>query len=96
MRLNPLLDDPFTVLLSRAPVGNSPAATDFARGARQVMEALGVELDGERVVIKPNVTAGQMRGGPDTGITTHAGFVGGLVDYLCEHGARPRRGPWGR
>ena len=52
------------------------------------MSALQVELDGERAVLKPNVVSGEGFADPDTGITTHPAFVGGVAEYLNDHGVR--------
>ncbi|NLG28436.1 MAG: hypothetical protein GX557_11025, partial [Chloroflexi bacterium] len=87
MKIHPLLQDPESVLVSRTPVGDPVTRTDYVRGAQQVLQALALELEaGERAVLKPNVTAGEVRENGDTGIGTHAHFVGGLVDYLHAHG----------
>ncbi len=43
-----------------------------------------VKLEGERVVIKPNATSAEHFANPDTGITTHPGFIHGMVDYFQE------------
>ena len=91
MTLHPWLDDPTAVLVSRTPVPTSPTGDDFARAARTAFEAMELDLAGERVVIKPNVTSGEMFADPDSGITTHPGFVHGLLDYLLDHGATADR-----
>ncbi len=46
------------------------------------MQAMQIELEGERAVIKPNLTSGEHFADPDSGITTHPGFVQGMVEYL--------------
>jgi len=48
-----------------------------------------IELEGEKAVIKPNLTSGE-RLDCESGITTHPAFVRGMVEYLHGHGA-PRR-----
>ena len=89
MRLHPLLDDPQAVALYHTPVTDPVSWDDFRRAGPEVLAALRLELDpGERPVLKPNVTAGEMQPGPDTGITTHPGFVEGLIEHLLAHGAR--------
>lgn len=55
------------------------------------MAAMQIELEGERVVIKPNVTSGERIADPNTGITTHPGFVHGMIDYLKGHDGLSRR-----
>jgi uncharacterized protein (DUF362 family) len=52
------------------------------------MAAMEVELEGEKGVIKPNVTVGERFANPDSGIGTHPAFVRGLVEYLQGHGVR--------
>ena len=88
MKIHPLLDDPQAVLVSRTPVSAPVHREDYTRAARQVMSALEIELEGEKAVLKPNVTAGESFADPDTGITTHPAFVQGLIEYLQAHGAR--------
>ncbi|MFW5745338.1 MAG: DUF362 domain-containing protein [Spirochaetota bacterium] len=87
MTLHRWLDDPAAVLVSRTPVPTSPTGQDFARAARAALTAMELELDHERVVVKPNVTSGELFADPDSGITTHPQFVHGLLDYLLDHGA---------
>lgn len=89
MRLHPWLEDPNAVLVSRTPVQDPVGWDDFRQAARRMLQAMQVELDGENAVLKPNVTVGERYADPDTGITTHPGFVHGLVDYVLDHGARP-------
>jgi len=88
MRLHPLLEDPEAVFVYREPVSSSPTWGEFQRVALAAAAAMHWELEGEKVVLKPNVTAGEHFADPDSGITTHPGFVEGLVEYLSEHGAR--------
>jgi uncharacterized protein (DUF362 family) len=91
MKIHPLLRDPNAVLVVQAPLSTPVAWDDFRLAARQAMAAMQIELDGERVVIKPNLTSGERFANPDTGITTHPGFVHGMVDYLLEHKGAPGR-----
>ena len=91
MTLHPWLDDPAAVLVSRTPVPANPTAEDFERAARTALEAMELEIDDERVVVKPNVTSGEMFADPDSGITTHPRFVKGMLDYLLDHGAEADR-----
>lgn len=58
-----------------------------ARSIRSI-DCHQVSLAGEKVVIKPNVTSGEHFANPETGITTHPAFVGGIVEYVREQGAR--------
>ena len=88
MRLHPLLRDPQTVLISHTPLSEPAHWEDFRRAAGAMMSAMQIELDGEKAVIKPNVTVGEKYADPDCGIGTHPGFVHGMADYLREHGAR--------
>ena len=52
------------------------------------MQAMQIEIEGENVVFKPNGTIAEKFADPDTGITTHPGFVQGGIEYLLEHGSR--------
>jgi uncharacterized protein (DUF362 family) len=88
MKIHPLLNDPSAVLVYRTPVPDSPTHQDFQRAAKEVMEILQIELDGEKVAIKPNATSAERFGDPDLGVGTHPAFVGGMVEYLYTHGAR--------
>ncbi len=88
MKIHPLLSDARAVLVSHAPVEEPVGWDDFDRAARRALAALQLELDGEKVVIKPNVTVGEKYADPDCGIGTHPGFVRGMAGYLRDHGAR--------
>jgi len=88
MKIHPLLSDAQAVLVSHAPVRAPVSWGDFDRAARQTLAAMQLELDGEKAVIKPNVTVGEKYADPDCSIGTHPGFVRGMADYLREHGAR--------
>jgi len=52
------------------------------------MHAMQLELEGEKAVIKPNLTSGEHFADPDNGITTHPAFVQGMAEYLNGHGVR--------
>ncbi len=91
MRIHPLLRDPNAVLVVQQPLPTTVAWDDFRQAARQAMAAMQIELEGERVVIKPNLTSGERFADPDTGITTHPGFVQGMVEYLKEHAGQADR-----
>ncbi len=91
MKIHPLLTDPNAVLVLRTPLKGSAEWDDFRQAAARAMAVMQIELEGEKVVIKPNVTAGERFADPDTGITTHPGFVQGMVEYLNNHGARKDR-----
>jgi len=89
MKLHPLLlNDPLAVLVSRTPVSDPVSWEDFRLAAHQAAEALQLELEGEKVVLKPNVTSGEHFADPDTGIGTHPAFIGGLAEHARDHGAR--------
>ena len=88
MQLHPWLNDPNAVLVSRTPVLEPVRWEDYRHAAWQVMGALALTLEGEKAVIKPNLTSAEYFADPDNGITTHPAFVRGLVEYLRQHGAR--------
>ena len=88
MKLHPLLKDPCAVLVVRQPVPTAPAQHDFERIGAEALAAAQLEMDGENVVFKPNVTAGEHFANPESGIGTHPGFVGGMIGYVHQHGAR--------
>ncbi len=85
MKLHPLLKDPQAVLVSQTPLADPLTWDDYKRAARQVMTAMQIELEGETVAIKPNVTVGELFADPDSGVTTHPGFVQGMITYLQAH-----------
>lgn len=87
MTLDPKADNPLAVIVIKIPVPPEPAEQDFKRAAREIMTALGVGFEGERVVFKPNVTIGERFKDPDSGITTHPAFVHGLIEAAQELGA---------
>ncbi|MGE5222068.1 MAG: DUF362 domain-containing protein, partial [Omnitrophica WOR_2 bacterium] len=91
MRIHPYLLDPRAVLVLQTPPADGVQWEDFQQAAGRAMAILQVELEGERAVIKPNITSGERFIEPDTGITTHPGFVKGMVAYLQKHGARDRQ-----
>ncbi len=90
MRLHPLLDDPTAVAIYRRPVADPVGWPEFRAAAEETMAAIRLELDGEKAVIKPNVTSGERFADPETGIQTHPAFVWGMADYLKAHGAKKR------
>jgi uncharacterized protein (DUF362 family) len=85
----PELNDPNAVVVYREEVPEKPASGDYARIGSKILELLHLELSGAKVVFKPNVTSGEHFADPDSGITTHPGFIGGMAKYLFEHGAKP-------
>ena len=87
VRFRPVLRSANALIVSRTSVSAEPTAAEFAAAARSVLEAAGLELSGERVVIKPNLTSAVQRANPDDGVTTHPGFLRGIVEHLREHGA---------
>jgi len=82
------LDDPRAVLISRTPASDPASAGDYRQAAQQVLAAMQVELEGEKAVLKPNVTSGENFADPESGITTHPAFVQGLIEYLQARGLR--------
>jgi uncharacterized protein (DUF362 family) len=88
VKIHPLLNNPQAVLISRTPVSDPATWEDYNRAARRIMSAMQIELEGEKAVLKPNVTSGENFRDPDSGVTTHPAFVQGLIKYLQAHGAR--------
>jgi uncharacterized protein (DUF362 family) len=91
MKINPVFSDPDAVLVSQIPLAGPASWDDFHRAAVQAMAALDIVLENEPVVIKPNITSGERIANPDSGITTHPGFVQGMIAYVQAHGARSGR-----
>jgi uncharacterized protein (DUF362 family) len=91
MKFHQFLLDPNAVLVLRRPLDGPVDWEDFRAAARHALRAMRVELEGESVVIKPNVTSGERFADPGSGVTTHPGFVQGMAEYLLEHGARRGR-----
>ena len=89
LQIDAWLKDPDSVFIYQEQVPDKPAPEDFSRAAQKALEWMHLELNGQKVVIKPNVTSGEHFADPDTGITTHPGFVGGLAEYFYRHHARP-------
>ncbi len=87
MRLSSYLQDPQSVFVYRRAVSPVPSAADYDSTAQEALAAMQLELDAEPVVLKPNVTAGEHFRDPESGITTHPAFVGGMVRYVRAHGA---------
>jgi uncharacterized protein (DUF362 family) len=88
VRFHPLLKNPNAVIVSRTAVSAEPTAEEFIAAGRAVLEATGIEIAGERVVLKPNLTSAECRASPGDGFTTRPEFLRGLVDHLRAHGAR--------
>jgi uncharacterized protein (DUF362 family) len=88
--LHPLLRKPDAVLVYHTHVPALPQAADYRRVASEVLAAMQVELCGLKAALKPNLTSGEHFANPDNGITTHPAFIGGMVDYLSAHGAKPQ------
>jgi len=88
VKLHPLLQDPLAVFVIRRPVPDSPSWDDFRQSAREALSALQLELEGEKAVLKPNVTSGEHIADPETGIQTHHAFIWGMVEHLQARGAR--------
>ncbi len=89
LKLHPLLTDPDEVLIYREQVPERPNYQDFQRIADELLGLMRVELEDEKVSIKPNLTSATHFADPNSGITTHPGFVGGIVIYMLQHGAKP-------
>jgi uncharacterized protein (DUF362 family) len=47
-----------------------------------------LDLQGEKVTLKPNATSGERFANPELGVGTHPAFIAGMVGYLKQHGAR--------
>jgi uncharacterized protein (DUF362 family) len=88
MKLDSRLLSPKSVAIYRRPVSPTPSVAEFQAAAEEALGVMRLELEGEPVVLKPNVTAGE-HFHPEAGITTHPAFVGGMVRYLRAHGAAP-------
>lgn len=89
MKIHPLLNDPKAVLVSQTPLSGAVTWQNYHRAALDALSLMQIVLEGEKAAIKPNVTSGERFVDPDNGITTHPGFVHGIIDYLQAHGARP-------
>lgn len=87
MILDPRVDNPDAVVVSKVPVSAMPAEQDFKMAAGQMVAAIGIRFEGERVVFKPNVTSGERFKDPGSGITTHPAFIHGLINAVQEYGA---------
>ena len=88
VKLDPLFNDPRAVLVSRTPVSNPVRESDYIRAAKTVLAAMQAQLEGEKAVLKPNITAGELYQDPDSGVTTHPAFVQGLIEYLQARGVK--------
>ena len=88
MKLHPLLEDPQAVLVTRTALVGAVAWEDFRRSAQDILSVMGVALEDENAVLKPNVTVGERFADPDSGVGTHPGFVQGMAEYLLAHGSR--------
>ncbi len=88
MQFHPCLNDPNAVLVIRLPVPDVPAWQDYERCAQEALALAQLSLDGEKVALKPNVTAGEHYADPELGIGTHAAFIAGMVRHLQAGGAR--------
>lgn len=93
MKLDSRLLSPKSVAIYRRPVSPIPSVAEFQAAAEEALAVMQVELEGEPVVLKPNVTSGEHFQDPGSGIGTHPAFVGGMVRYLRAHGAAPGVGP---
>ncbi len=91
MKIHPLLTDPRSVLVLYSPLPAAVAWDDYRRAARQALAGAQFVLEGEHVVLKPNATSGERFADPDTGITTHPGFLHGLIDHCQQQASGSRR-----
>lgn len=88
MKIHPYLADPDAVFVLQSPSLEQPTWEDFRLAGRRAMAVMQVELEGEKAVLKPNVTSGERFADPETGITTHPAFLQGMIEYLQQHGVR--------
>jgi uncharacterized protein (DUF362 family) len=88
VKLHPWLDDPLAVLVTRMPLQDEVTREDFRRAGASILATMGVVLEGENAVIKPNATVAEQFADPDLGVGTHPSFVQGLAEELLAHGAR--------
>ncbi len=89
MKIHPWLQDPDAVFVYQASLEGAPDWEAFRRAGREALACMGVELEGEKAALKPNVTSGERIASPESGITTHPGFVEGMIEYLQAHGVKP-------
>ncbi len=68
--------------------GDDPSCEDFRRAALELLRAMDLRLDRERVIVKPNIVR---EFSPDSGVVTHPAFVDGIVAYLKEVGLSANR-----
>jgi uncharacterized protein (DUF362 family) len=88
MKIHPFLNQPNSVLVYQLPLSNEATYTDFQRSAALALSAAQIEVEGEKIALKPNVTAGEYFANPDTGIGTHPEFMRGLADFFLEQNTR--------
>ena len=71
------------VCVHKLELNGEATLEDFARGGYEMLRAMLPDPENRRILMKPNVT---IPAAPDSGIITHATFVGGLADYFLEIG----------
>lgn len=91
MKIHPLLQDPNAVLVVQFPLTEPVTWDDFSQSALYAMQVMQIDFMGKKVVLKPNATSGEHFANPDLGITTHPGFIHGIVDYALSQGISPRK-----
>lgn len=101
MNIHPLLQSPLSILVYQHPFDDPAYIPQAANGslpwetfrvaAIRAMNLFQVSPETDlrqRIVIKPNDTSGEHFANPDTGITTHPGFIQGMVEYLRAKGTK--------
>jgi uncharacterized protein (DUF362 family) len=83
MQIHPLLRDPQAVFVQVIPPANDPPEwDDYRQAAFAALDSMHICLEDEKAALKPNVTSGERFANPDSGVTTHPGFLHGMIDYL--------------
>jgi uncharacterized protein (DUF362 family) len=88
MEIHPVLKDRNAVLIVRQAVPHAPAWQDYERCAYEALELMQLNLQGAKVVLKPNATSGEHFADAELGVGTHPAFIAGMANYLKQHGAK--------